>query len=47
MTIKRKWAVIPGFIAVAAAATVLSAYSGPSTSRIRGMLARRRREASG
>ena len=33
MTIKRKWTVIPGFIAVAAAATVVSAYSGASSSQ--------------
>lgn len=33
MTIKRKWTVIPGFIALAAAATVLSAYSGASSSQ--------------
>jgi hypothetical protein len=33
MTIKRKWTVIPGFVALAAAATVLSAYSGASSSQ--------------
>jgi hypothetical protein len=33
MTIKRKWTAIPGFVALAAAATVLSAYSGASSSQ--------------
>jgi len=33
MTKKRKWSVIPGFLALAAAATVLSAYSGASSSQ--------------
>ena len=33
MTVKKKWTVIPGFIALAAAATLLSAYSGASTSQ--------------
>jgi hypothetical protein len=32
MTKRRKWTVIPGFFALAAAATVLSAYSGASSS---------------
>ena len=32
MTKRRKWTVIPGFLALAAAATVLSAYSGASSS---------------
>jgi hypothetical protein len=32
MTIRKKWTVIPGFIALAAAATILSAYSGASSS---------------
>ncbi|MEN9819160.1 MAG: hypothetical protein RLZ32_3040, partial [Gemmatimonadota bacterium] len=27
MTVKKKWTVIPGFLALAAAATLLSAYS--------------------
>src|SRR3954465_4304454 len=31
MTKRRKWTVIPGFLALAAAAPVLSAYSGPSS----------------
>ena len=33
MTVKKKWTVIPGFLALAAAATLLSAYSGASTSQ--------------
>lgn len=33
MTKRRKWSVIPGFLALAAAATVLSAYSGASSSQ--------------
>src|ERR1051326_6902551 len=33
MTKRRKWTVIPGFLALAAAATVLSAYSGASSSQ--------------
>ena len=33
MTKRRKWTVIPGFFALAAAATVLSAYSGASSSQ--------------
>jgi hypothetical protein len=33
MTKRRKWQVIPGFLALAAAATVLSAYSGASSSQ--------------
>jgi len=33
MTKRRKWTVIPGFVALAAAATVLSAYSGASSSQ--------------
>src|SRR5919112_2610691 len=33
MTKRRKWTVIPGFLALAAAATVLSAYSGASSSK--------------
>ncbi len=33
MTKRRKWTAIPGFLALAAAATVLSAYSGASSSR--------------
>jgi len=33
MTKKRKWTVIPGFLALAAAATVVSAYSGASSSQ--------------
>jgi hypothetical protein len=32
MTKRRKWTVVPGFLALAAAATVLSAYSGASSS---------------
>ena len=33
MTVKKKWTVIPGFLALAAAATLLSAYSGASSSQ--------------
>ena len=33
MTKRRKWTAIPGFLALAAAATVLSAYSGASSSQ--------------
>jgi hypothetical protein len=33
MTTKKKWTVIPGFLALAAAATLLSAYSGASSSQ--------------
>ena len=33
MTVKKKWTAIPGFIALAAAATLLSAYSGASSSQ--------------
>jgi hypothetical protein len=33
MTIRKKWTVIPGFLALAAAAAVLSAYSGASSSQ--------------
>lgn len=33
MTVKKKWTLIPGFLALAAAATLLSAYSGASTSQ--------------
>ena len=33
MTIRRKWTVLPGIAALAAAATVLSAYSGASSSQ--------------
>jgi len=33
MTVKKKWTVIPGFLAIAAAATLLSAYSGASSSQ--------------
>lgn len=33
MTTKKKWTVIPGFLALAAAATFLSAYSGASSSQ--------------
>ena len=33
MTVKKKWTVIPGFVALAAAAALLSAYSGASTSQ--------------
>ncbi len=33
MTTKKKWTVIPGFLALAAAITVLSAYSGASSSQ--------------
>lgn len=33
MTVKKKWTVIPGFLALAAAAALLSAYSGASTSQ--------------
>jgi hypothetical protein len=33
MTTKKKWTLIPGFLALAAAATVLSAYSGASSSQ--------------
>lgn len=32
MTAKKKWTIIPGFLALAAAATLLSAYSGASSS---------------
>lgn len=33
MTVKKKWTVIPGFIALATAAALLSAYSGASSSQ--------------
>jgi hypothetical protein len=33
MTVKKKWTLIPGFLALAAAATLLSAYSGASSSQ--------------
>ena len=33
MTVKKKWTVIPGFLALAAAAALLSAYSGASSSQ--------------
>ena len=33
MTTRRKWTAIPGFLALAAAATVVSAYSGASSSQ--------------
>jgi hypothetical protein len=33
MTVTKKWTVIPGFLALAAAATLLSAYSGASSSQ--------------
>src|SRR5688572_11068316 len=33
MTVKKKWTVIPGILALAAAATLLSAYSGASSSK--------------
>ncbi len=33
MTVKKKWTVIPGFLALAAAAAMLSAYSGASSSQ--------------
>jgi hypothetical protein len=33
MTVKKKWTVVPGFLALAAAATLLSAYSGASSSQ--------------
>jgi hypothetical protein len=32
MTMRKKWTVVPGFLALAAAATILSAYSGASSS---------------
>ena len=35
MTTRRKWTAIPGFLALAAAATVVSAYSGASSSQYR------------
>ena len=35
MTMRRKWQAIPGFLALAAAATVVSAYSGASSSQYR------------